>query len=120
MKGLPRKVKEADFNAFIATVKHDMASVGKAITALTQVVQTLLPPQEDTNGEKTIIEDARSGKDKDYEKALSLLMADVAKNGPKLVTVSGRYGTETHNMSEIAAKTIMDIQREKKQYKTVL
>jgi L-fucose isomerase-like protein len=105
------------------TVKQShLESFGVNLTAqimaqVKAVVQQLLPKQEEGN---TSIEDLRSDKDKDYEKNLNVIAANVAKNGVKLVTISGRFGPETHNMSDMQAKTIMDIQREKKQYRTRL
>mgnify|MGYP003678572423 CR=1 FL=1 len=119
MKGLPsKKVNEADFNSFASTVTDGLAQTLKAIGQLTTAITVLLPKQEEVTDHGFTMEDARSTKDKDYETALTTLMNQVATRGPKLVTISGRYGAETHNMDEMAANTIMNIQREKKLYRT--
>jgi len=119
--GLSKKVTEGDFTAFSADVRASITQMSQAITALTGVVQTVLPPQEEEAGDgyaKPI--DARGQKDVEYEDAISTLMKNIATKGVKLVTLSGRFGAETHSMSQMQANELMLLQKEKKAYGTRL
>ena len=112
-----KNVKVKDFESFSQSVSQQIGSITKNIDKLAGIVTSLLPPQEDVTDGASIV-DLRSNKDKAYEDNLTALSNQVAKEGVKLVQISGRYGTETHNMTEMSAKTIMNIQREKQLYKT--
>jgi|14_taG_2_1085336.scaffolds.fasta_scaffold183614_1 hypothetical protein len=113
-----KNVKSKDFESFSQSVSQQIGSVTKNLDKLAGIVTSLLPPQEEDVTVDTSIVDLRSNKDKAYEDNLTALSNQVAKEGVKLVQISGRYGPETHNMTEMAAKTIMNIQREKNLYKT--
>ncbi len=112
------KVDKADFNAFSDDMNASITEMRQAITALTSAVKTVLPPQEDDGYAKPI--DARGQKDVEYEDAIATLMKNIATKGVKLVTLSGRFGAETHSMSQMQANELMLLQKEKKAYGTRL
>ena len=107
-------VKQSDLIAFGETLT---VSIAAAIKAIMPVQPAVVP---DVDDDESMHLDLRNDKDKAYERNLNTVAENVAKKGVKLVTVSGRFGAEVHSMSKMQAQELMDIQRERKAYKTKL